>query len=112
MTRIREPQRGVSLHETGVEGPQPSEKDMLVGCHQGAGYSLKRGVMLLNMDEMEPPPTLNGDKIEEHLMGVVLAYHFFLGKGLELFGEVAENTAEAEIKQYVDMDCYEPMDAK
>ena len=85
---------------------------MLDECHRGAGYNQKRGVMFLNTDKMEPPPDLSSGDIEEHLLGVVLAHQFLLKKGLELFGEVTENAAEAEIQQYVDMNCYEPMDAK
>ena len=68
--------------------------------------------MLLNTEKMEPPPGMHGDEVEEHLLGVVLAHHFLLRKGLELFGEVAENTAKGEIQQYVDMDCYQPLDKK
>ena len=85
---------------------------MLEGCHRSDWYNQKRGVMFLNTDKMEPPPDLRGDDVEEHLLGVVLAHQFLLKKGLELFGEVAENAAEAEIQQYVDMNCYEPLDGE
>ena len=98
--------------EGAIEGPQPSEKEMLEVCHEGAGYNKKRGVMLLNTEKMEPPPSMQGDAIEEHLMGIVLTHQFSLKKGLELFGEVAENAAKAEIQQYMEMDCYQPLDEK
>ena len=98
--------------EGAIEGPQPSEKEMLEGCHRGAGYNQKRGVMFLNTEKMEPPPDMQGGEVEEHLLGVVLAHQFLLKKGLELFGEVAENAAKVEIQQYVDMNCYEPLEEK
>ena len=69
-------------------------------------------MVLLNLDEAGPPPKLNEEDIEEHLMGVVLAHQFSLKKGLQKFGDVAEKAVEDEIKQYVEMDCYEPLDAK
>ena len=54
--------------------------------------------MFLNTEKMEPPPGMQGDEIEEHLIGVVLAHQFLLRKDLELFGEVAENAAKAKIQ--------------
>ena len=74
---------------------------MIAESYKGAGYNVKRGVVLLNLEEAEPPPKLSDEGIEEHLMGVVLAHQFSLKRGLQKFGDVAEKAVEDEIKQYV-----------
>ena len=107
--KIRNPSAGCNFYEM---GKQPTEKEMIAQSYQGAGYNVKSGVVLLNLDEAGPPPKLNEEDIEEHLMGVVLAHQFSLKKGLQKFGDVAEKAVEDEIKQYVEMDCYEPLDSK
>ena len=43
-------------------------------------------------------------------MGYILASHFSRKKGIELFGDRAENTTTKELQQIDDMGTYEPQD--
>ena len=52
------------------------------------------------------------DEICEHIVGLIMAQQYTLKKGLELFGEKAEEAAIKELQQIHDMDTYTPMDPK
>ena len=52
---------------------------------------------------------LSEDETEEHLFGVILASHYSLKKGIELFGDKATNTTSAELEKIHRMGTYEPM---
>ena len=50
--------------------------------------------------------------INEHICGLIMSHQYTLKKGLELFGEKAEEAAVKEMKQIHDMDTYTPIDPK
>ena len=61
------------------------------GCHSGAGYKINQGVINVNFSEnAKKPPAMTEDKINAHIMGVVLVEHYNTKKGLELFGARGE----------------------
>ena len=50
--------------------------------------------------------------LEEHLLGVVLVQQYNLRKGLELFGDQAEEATKNELQKIHDFCTYIPMDAR
>ena len=62
------------------------------------------------IDENPPPVGLTEEQLDAHIMGVILARHFSLKKGIALFGNKAEQTTTAELQAIHDMGTYEPLD--
>ena len=60
-----------------------------------------------------PPPTvgLAEDYVDENIMRVILASHFFLKKRIELFGKGAEKSATKEVQDIHGISRYKPQDA-
>ena len=70
------------------------------------------GVLHLNLEqgnEVEPVEKCDRD---EHIVGIIMAHQYSLKKGLELFGEKAEDATLKELQQIHDMATYTPMDPK
>ena len=59
------------------------------------------------------PPTVGftEEQLDDHIIGVVMAEHFFLKKGIRLFGDKAEDATTKELPAIHDMGTYEPLDA-
>ena len=77
----------------------------------GAPAQYADGVLHLNLDEKPGVPMDEAD-IDEHICGLIMSHQYTLNKGLELFGEKAEEAAVKELKQIHDMDTYTPIDPK
>ena len=52
------------------------------------------------------------EDINEHILGLIMTLQYTLKKGIELFGEKAEEAAVKELKQIHNMDTYMPIDLK
>ena len=66
---------GVNLSQVeSINIAYPDEDDFLKnGCHSGAGYKIKQGVINVNFAEnAENPPAMTEEDINAHIMGVVL----------------------------------------
>ena len=63
------------------------------------------------IDENPPPVGLTEEQLDDHIMGVILAQHFSLKKGIALFGDKTEQATTAELQAIHDMGTYEPLDA-
>ena len=63
------------------------------------------------IDENPPPVGLTEEQLDDHIMGVILAQHFPLKKGIALFGDKAEQATTEELQAIHDMGTYEPLDA-
>ena len=63
------------------------------------------------IDENPPPVGLTEEQLDDHIMGVILAQHFSLKKGIPLFGDKAEQATTEELQAIHDMGTYEPLDA-
>ena len=57
-----------------------------------------------------PPVGLAEEHVGEHIMWVILALHFSLKKGIELFGDRAEKATTKELQTIHDMSTYEPQE--
>ena len=78
----------------------PNEADIIHSCFQGAGYRAKNKVKegFINaaaqidslIHENPPPVGLTEEQLDGHIMGVIMASHFSLKKGIALFGDKAE----------------------
>ena len=68
----------------GINFAYPDEGDFLKnGCHSGAGYKVKQGVINVNFAEnSDNPPAMTEEDINAHIMGVVLSEHYNMKKGL------------------------------
>ena len=51
------------------------------------------------------------EQLDEHIMGVIMAEHFPLKKGIALFGDKAEQATTEELQAIHDMGAYGPLDA-
>ena len=103
---------GVNLSQVeSINIAYPDEDDFLKnGCHSGAGYKVKQGVINVNFSEnAENPPAMTEEEINAHIMGVVLVEHYSMNKGLELFGECGEKAVTKEPQKIHDMNTYKPM---
>ena len=63
---------------------------------------------------MKPLPLYLGlteEQLDDHIMGVIMASHFPLKKGIALFGDKAGKATEKELQAIHDMGTYEPLDA-
>ena len=63
------------------------------------------------MTENPPPVGFTEEQLDDHIMGVVMAEHFPLKKGIRLFGDKAEDATTTKLRAIHDMDTYEPLDA-
>ena len=97
-------------------------------CYRGNCYTLNEvvpsgpvpyqmGVINLNMDTPVQTETLDegwqdDDSLTEHLLGVILVQQYNLKKGLELFGDRAEEATTKELQQIHDFGTYIPQEAK
>ena len=75
------------------------------------------GVINLNMNtlvQIETPDEgwQDDDSLTEHLLGVILVQQYNLKKGLELFGDRAEEATIKELQQIHDFGTYIPQEAK
>ena len=61
---------------------------------------------------MKPPHVgLSEEQVDEHILGLILASHFSLKKGMALFGERAEKATTKELQAIHDMGTYGFQDA-
>ena len=67
------------------------------------------GVINLNLIDKEFAPTDKFD-VDELIVGLIMAHKYLMKKGIELFGEKAEEASLKKLKQIHDMDTYTPMD--
>ena len=82
--------------------------------HADAGYKLQRevqGVVDFNLDEEPSLSGLKESQVDYHIMGVIFAHQYTLKRGLEKFGERAEEATTKELKQIHDMGTYQSMNA-
>ena len=57
----------------------------------------------------DPPPVgLAEEQVDERIMGVILASHISLKKGIELFGKRAKKSTTKELQAINDMGTYKP----
>ena len=70
------------------------------------------GVIHLNLDQDHQERVMEQGDIDEHIVGLIMAHQYTLKKGIELFGEKAEEATVKELKQIHDMDTYTPLDPK
>ena len=61
---------------------------------------------------MPLPAPIDGEELDNYIMGVMLIHQYNLKKGIELFGDKAEDAVMKELQQIHDMDVYVPMDPK
>ena len=55
------------------------------------------------INENPPPIGLTEEQLDDHIMGVILAQHFSLKKGIALFGDKAEQAITAELQAVLNM---------
>ena len=73
------------------------------------------GVLNVNLDTPTQAPYegwQDDDNLTEHFLGVISVPQYNLKKGLELFGECAEEATTKELQQIHDFSTYIPQDAK
>ena len=121
--RVRTPPDYYQADHTNIRYAYPDEADVIHTCFQGAGYGAKSKTALEQdfisvaaqidslIDENPPPVGLTEEQLDDHIMGVILAQHFSLKKGIALFGNKAEQATTAELQAIHDMGTYEPLDA-
>ena len=60
-----------------------------LACNQyykNCGYSTKRGVINLNLQDNVPPPKMSEEEVDANLLGIALVTQYNIKKGSELFG--------------------------
>ena len=75
----------------------------------------KAGELNVNIDTPTQAPYegwQDGDNLTEHFLGVILVQQYILKKGLDLFGECAEEATTKELHHIHDFGTYIPQDAK
>ena len=117
---MRTPPDYYQADHTNIRYAYPDEADVIHTCFQGAGYSAKSKTTLkpdfINVaaqidsliDENPPPVGFTEEQADDHIMGVILAQHFSLKKGIALFGDKAEQATTAELQAIHDMGTYAP----
>ena len=81
--------------------------------YAGAGYRTKQGVINLVFDENSPPPLeLSPKEIDSHIIWVILANQYNLKKGMELFGENANEAVMNELSEIDGLETHEPQRIK
>ena len=86
------------------------EGAMLHDMYSGAGYSTKRGVINIQVNRAAPPPpAMTEEECESHVVGIVLAQMYNLRKGIEFFGESADEAVHTELTQVDEFETYQPM---
>ena len=67
------------------------------------------GVIHLNLDQAQYTTPMNEGEVDEHIVGLIMAHQYSLKKGIEKFGEKAEEAVVKELTQIHDMDTYTPL---
>ena len=84
--------------------------DRIKNQFAGAGYSMKRGVINLQLDDnAPPPPEMTEAQTDAHIIGVILVHKYGIKKGMDLFGEKADTTVVKEPTQIHELETYEPI---
>ena len=99
----------------------PNEADIINTCFHGAGYGAKDKLKTecrsaadhidRLMSENLSPVGFTEEQLHDHIMGVIMAEHFSLKKGIKLFGDKAEDATTEELRAIHDMGTYKPIDA-
>ena len=120
---MRTPPYYYQVDHTNIRYAYPDEADVIHTCFQGAGYGANSNPDLKQdfvnvaaqidslIDENPPPVGLTEEQLDDHIMGVILAQHFPLKKGIALFGDKAEQATTEELQAIHDMGTYGPLDA-
>ena len=78
--------------------------------YQGVGYNAKKGFINIDVNQGTPPSRpMNNEECKTHVVGLVLVQMYSLRKGLELFGEKAEQATMTELSQIDDFETYRPL---
>ena len=73
----------------------------------------QNGVINLGLNEMSHLVSeMSKFEVDEHITGLIMAHQYSLKKGIQLFGNRAEEATVKELKQIHDMDTYTPLDPK
>ena len=120
--RVQTPSDHYQADLTNIRYAYPDEANVLYTCFHGARYGAKSKTALKQdfiniaaqidslIDENPPPVGLTEEQLDDHNMGVILAQHFSLKKGITLFGNKAEQATTVELQAIRDMGTYEPLD--
>ena len=91
--QVRTPPDNYQADHTNTRYAYPDEADVIHTCFQGAGYGEKSNPDLKQdcvnvaaqidslIDENPPPVGLTEEQLDDHIMRVILAQHFFPKKG-------------------------------
>ena len=119
--RVRNPPDYYQADHSNIGYTYPHEADVINTCFLGAGYGAKDNLKteccsaadhidrLLTKDP--PPVDFTEEQVDDHIMGVIMAEHFSLKKGIKLFGNRAEEATTKELQAIHNMSTYEPLDA-
>ena len=84
--------------------------DRIKNQFAGAGYSTKREVINLQLDDDAPPPPKTTEAhTDAHILGVIFVQKYGLKKGMELFGEKADAAVVKELTQIYELETSEPI---
>ena len=59
--------------------------------YRGNKYKMRDGVIHLNIEDVPPPVPMDDEELDNYIMGVILIHQYNLKKGIELFGDKAED---------------------
>ena len=120
-TRVCNPPDYYQADFTNMKYDYPDEADVIHTCFQRAGYGAKDKLKTecrsagdhtdRIMKDNPPPVGFTEEQLDNHIMGVVMAEHFSLKRGIKLFGSRAEEATTKELRAIHDMGTYEPLDA-
>ena len=111
--------RGVSsrgVKDGGVGHPprarvkEDHKNTMVDTVYQGAGYNTKKGFINVDVSQgARPLRHMSREESEAHVVGLFLAQMYSLRKGMEIFGEKAEQATMTELTQIDDFETYKPL---
>ena len=101
------PSRSGHIHISVQEGDELSCDKYYSNC----GYSTKRGVINLNLQDNVPPPRMTPEQVDVHLLGIALITQYNIKKGRELFGQKADDAILKELTEIDSFETYQPLHA-
>ena len=76
--------------------------------YQGAGYSSRKGVINIEVDnDAPPPPAMTDEECESHVVGLCMATMYNLRKGAELFGDKADKSVMKDLVEIDEFETYQ-----
>ena len=111
--KVRNPPDYYQADHTNIRYAYPNKADVINTCFQGAGYGAKDKLKTecrsaadhidRLMKDNPPPVGFAEEQLDDHIMGIVMAEHFSLKKGIKLFGHKAEDATTEELRAIHDM---------